>query len=327
MPTRRIADLVLESAIDYAIITLDLQGTVTFWSTGAENILGWTQEEMVGQPAATFFTPEDRANHIPETEMRNALSSGRGTDERWHLRKDGCRFWANGEMLPLQDGGPVEGFLKILRDRTAQKKAHELQKMLNQELTHRLKNQLAMVQGIVNQSLRRADDIDQARVAISSRLGVLGRAHELLLTGVGERSAVRSVIEKAINLHVDTDGRVSQFMLDGPNLEAGPRAALALALVLHELTTNAFKYGALSTEAGSVEIRWKVSEADEGPTFELSWRERNGPPVTAPAAFGFGSRLINAGVTGQSSRVEIDYAVDGVRCRVLVSMADFQAGN
>lgn len=82
MPSRRIADLVLESAIDYAIITFDLKGTVTSWSKGAESIMGWTEEEMLGNPAEVFFTPEDRVNKIPQTEMGNALTEGRGLDER-----------------------------------------------------------------------------------------------------------------------------------------------------------------------------------------------------------------------------------------------------
>lgn len=325
MPKRRIADLVLESAIDYAIITMDLEGLITFWSKGAEAIFGWTEDEMIGRHAETFFTPEDRQNGIVDREMKDALQRGRGNDERWHLRKDHSRFWASGEMLPLHDGGPTEGFLKIIRDRTEQKKARELQTMLNGELSHRLKNQLGMVQSIVNQSLRRADDIEQARKAIGDRLGVLGRAHELLLTGYGERAAVRTVIEKSVNLREDR--HTSQFSLIGPNLEVGPRAALSLALLLHELTTNAFKYGSLSLPEGLVEIRWTVADLGGEPVFQLSWQERNGPGVTAPTSMGFGSRLINSGISGATNKVETEYMPEGVRCTLQVSLSDFQSEN
>jgi len=122
MPSLRIAELVLESAVDYAIITLDLRGLVTSWSVGAERILRWTETEMLGHPADVFFTPEDREAGVPQDEMRNALASGYGRDERWHLRKDGSRFFAQGELLPLRDlGKEPEGFLKILRDRTSQR--------------------------------------------------------------------------------------------------------------------------------------------------------------------------------------------------------------
>ncbi len=120
------AGQILASAVDYAIIAMDLDGLVTFWSKGARCILGWTEAEMLGRPASTFFTMEDRRLGVPQAEMRNALTLGRGDDERWHLRKDGTSFWANGEMMPLRDeAGLVQGFVKVLRDRTGQREATE----------------------------------------------------------------------------------------------------------------------------------------------------------------------------------------------------------
>ena len=109
----------LESAVDYGIIGLDLDGLVTSWNEGARRILGWTEQEMLGRPASLFFTLEDRQGGVPQAEMQAALREGRGNDERWHLKQDGTCFWANGEMMALRDGdGIVEGFVKILRDRT-----------------------------------------------------------------------------------------------------------------------------------------------------------------------------------------------------------------
>ena len=110
---------IFESAVDFAIITTDSEGLITAWNPGAERILGWAAEEMRGRSAATFFTPEDRAADRPATEMRCVTETGRAADERWHLRKDGSRFWASGEMMPLRSPeGADLGFLKILRDRT-----------------------------------------------------------------------------------------------------------------------------------------------------------------------------------------------------------------
>ena len=120
---------ILESAIDYAIISIDLDGLVTSWSAGARNVFGWTEEEMLGRPASLFFTLADRQHAVPQAEMQAALERGRGTDERWHLRKDGKTFWANGEMMPLKDAaGVILGFIKIVRDRTAQRLAAESQR-------------------------------------------------------------------------------------------------------------------------------------------------------------------------------------------------------
>jgi PAS domain S-box-containing protein len=110
---------IFESAVDFAIVTTDHERRVTAWNPGAERILGWSAEEMVGHSAETFFTPEDRAAGRPAEEMRQTAETGRAADERWHLRKDGTRFWASGEMMPLRSPeGADLGFLKILRDRT-----------------------------------------------------------------------------------------------------------------------------------------------------------------------------------------------------------------
>lgn len=108
--------LIIESATDYAIFSLDREGLVTSWNSGAKRLIGWTVEEIIGRPADVIFTPEDRAAGAPEQERLQAASTGRGEDERWQLRRDGSRFWASGLMMPLDD--PALGFIKILRDRT-----------------------------------------------------------------------------------------------------------------------------------------------------------------------------------------------------------------
>ena len=118
--------LVLESATDFAIVTMDLDGHLTGWNTGARNILGWDEAEALGRDARMLWTPEDRAAEVPEAEMRAAREQGRADDERWHLRRDGSRFYASGKMMPLQEeDGTLLGFLKILRDRTEQRRAGE----------------------------------------------------------------------------------------------------------------------------------------------------------------------------------------------------------
>ena len=118
--------LIIESAVDYAIITTGLDGSVTGWSPGAAAIMGWTEQEMCGRHIAEIFTIADREDGIPEHEMRAARVSGRGADERWHLRSDGSRFWASGELMPLTDESDVPvGYVKILRDRTEQRTSAE----------------------------------------------------------------------------------------------------------------------------------------------------------------------------------------------------------
>lgn len=119
-------EAIFNSAVDYAIIVMDRDGCITDWNEGATRILGWTPDEIIGHDVSAFFTPEDCAAGIPDREMEHALSQGRGIDERWHLRKSGERFWANGEMMPLRDAhGSLIGFMKVLRDRTQARLAEE----------------------------------------------------------------------------------------------------------------------------------------------------------------------------------------------------------
>jgi PAS domain S-box-containing protein len=117
---------VLDSALDYAIIAVDLDGKVTRWNEGAHQVMGWTETEMLGQNLERIFTPQDRAAGRAQAEMRAALERGRAGDERWHVRRSGERFWANGELTPIIDqaGRPI-GFVKVLRDRTEQHRANE----------------------------------------------------------------------------------------------------------------------------------------------------------------------------------------------------------
>lgn len=131
---------ILDSAKHFAIISTDLQGRVTSWNSGAQHVLGWAEDDMLGQPLHRIFTPEDVARGRPEAEMRCALAQGYATDECWHLRRSGERFWAVGELTPLKNAcGEVIGFSKVLRDRTEQKEA---QSRL-QELTAKLKSLVA----------------------------------------------------------------------------------------------------------------------------------------------------------------------------------------
>ncbi|WP_119153500.1 PAS domain S-box protein [Caldimonas tepidiphila] len=130
---------IVDSARSFAIIVSDLQGRITDWNAGAEHVLGWTEEEMLGQTMHRFFTPEDIARGRPETEMRCALEQGFSPDERWHLRKHGQRFWAAGEMTPLKDeAGNVCGFVKILCDRTGQRRTTVELAQLNATLEARV---------------------------------------------------------------------------------------------------------------------------------------------------------------------------------------------
>ena len=570
----RFLEAVLESATDYAIIAVDLDGLVTAWNEGARQTLGWCEAEVLGQPIDIIFTEADRAAAIPQAEMTRAQAEGRGVDERWHLRRDASSFWASGEMMPLRNvDGSHMGFIKILRDRTAQRleaekrradtefmsrvlsssadcikvldldgnllfmseggqrtmevsdfnairgcpwpdfwkaegnlqaiaaieaargggvgrfqgtadtmagntkywdvqvtailgasgqperllsisrdvtptmlaeralreseahrrlaveaaeigtwtfevatrtlswddrckalfslpfgmsvtvgaylrsihpadcervmavtraaldsagsgtyqaeyrtvgladgierwvaaigratfedgravrlagtvmdvtarrRAEEQARLLADELQHRVKNTLSMVQAIVRQTLRTAATPAAAQEAIDKRLAALGRAHEMLTHNGWSGSDLRTVVDAALRLH--DDGTASRFHIDGPKAWLPAQAAMSLALLLHELGTNAAKYGALSAPDGRISLSWTVDlpdKADGSRALHLVWREHGGPPVETPPARGFGSKLIERGLASAlNGSAVLTFAREGVVCRV-----------
>jgi len=322
----RFLEAIVQSAIDYAIISLDLDGLVTSWNEGAFRILGWSAEEMIGMPATSFFTEEDRANGVPQREMTAALDEGRGNDERWHLRKDGTCFWASGEMMALRDQHDVVvGFIKILRDRTEQREQADRQRLLMHELGHRMKNTLSVVQSIATQSLRNATTLEEAASTLTARIAAYAKAHDLLLQRDWVSATLADIIDGSkINIGLERSERIKA---SGPLVKLGPQAALSFSLVLHELLTNASKYGALSSEDGVVDINWTIERQAEGEVLRARWRETGGPALTgAPDRNGFGTKLITATLRSFGD-VELTYAREGVILDVTALLAKIQHSN
>lgn len=204
----------------------------------------------------------------------------------------------------------------------ARLRAESQREMLNRELSHRLKNSLAMAQSIVSQSLRAAADMKSAKEDVGRRLSALGRAHEVLLSGSSEQADMGTVVHNALSPLRDDPERLHY---DGPSLALCASAALSLSLILHELATNAMKHGALSGDKGQVDLNWRV-EAGEPEKLVLRWEEKGGPPVSEPERRGFGSRLIRYGITGATDQsVMIDYATSGLICELSVCLSDVAA--
>ena len=218
-------------------------------------------------------------------------------------------------MAPVLDHGRLEGVLFILHrkprswskdeiefsrrvaDRTyatlERIEAEEHQHVLNHELSHRLKNTLAMVQAIASQTLRKTT-AGEAVEAFMARIQALAKAHDVLLQESWSSARIYAVLERVLEVHADRP----RFVLSGPDMRLGPKAGLSLSLIFHELATNAVKYGSLSTQSGMVEVRWSISVDGGDETFNLKWVEKGGPPVSEPKQKGFGSRLIQMGIAG-----------------------------
>jgi PAS domain S-box-containing protein len=550
---------ILESATDYAIITLDLNGAVTNWNSGARNILGWEESEVLGRDGAFIFTPEDREAGAHRQEMEKALTEGRALDERWHLKKDGTRFWGNGILTPFRDG-ELQGYLKILRDQTEQRqaedelrrfglivesmsegvslttadgtivytnpaedrmfgylpsellgqsvtiqnaylpeenerrvsavieqlrttgrwdgewrnirkdgtefvtasritaveingathwlcvqrdvtkdkqaeaaivrgqerlweilesisdafyavdkdwrftyinrkteeiwgrrrddligkvyweefpqavdsgpykahqqamqerrpvrleamspivkywvdisifptadgglsvyfrdiserrKAEEHQRLLINELNHRVKNTLATVQSVASQTLRNAPTAEAAKEAIENRLIALSRAHDVLTRENWEGAYLREIVQQAVEPY--RWYREGRFDIRGADVRLSPRIALAVSMAFQELVTNAVKYGALSNETGRVMITWALTGQADTPSLELRWEEAGGPPVQVPSRRGFGTRMIERSLAQElGGKAEIQFESSGIICTIVTPLA------
>lgn len=307
---------ILDSVLEYAIVSLDGEGRITGWNSGAARLLGYDEGEILGRSCDVFFSPEDRAAGVPEREMRKAGEEGRAADERWHVRKDGSRFWGSGVMMPLERtrGG---GYLKIFRDRTEERRAQERQAMLINELNHRVKNTLATVQSLAAQSVQAHDA--EGWKNFEARLLALSHAHDLLTRTNWEGAPLRDLLTRELEPYRGRDG--ARLVADGPDITLEPKIAIVLTMAIHELATNAAKYGALSTCRGEVWVSWRVAPAPAA-TLKLDWTETGGPPVKPPVRKGFGSRLIERGLALEvDGRARLEFAPHGVICRIEIPLS------
>lgn len=303
-----VAELVIENAREYAILLLEDDGRICAWSPGAERLFGYSAPEVLDRSFEMLFLESDRAAEAAPRELETARRTGRAEDSRWHLRRGGERFWGNGVTMRLENGS---GFLKILRDETPAKLAEEQRLLLLNELNHRIKNTLATVQSIAEQTLRSANVDEQTRRSLTHRLVALSQAHDILVQENWSAADLHAIVEQALAPH---GGRA--FEVSGPPVRVSPQQAVALSLALHELVTNALKYGALSVSAGRVTITWNVAQDGQGRRYmNLLWEEAGGPAVRKPERGGFGTRLL-AKTFGRESggQAHLEYRRAGLRC-------------
>src|SRR6267142_4614819 len=185
--------------------------------------------------------------------------------------------------------------------------ADKLQKLIVEELHHRIKNTLATVSAIASQSLRTATDLEHGQQAIESRLLALGRAHDLLLQARWASASFTHIVQGATEPYDSKSA--GKFSIQGPDFRISSGAVIALAMTLNELCTNTTKFGALSAPAGRIEIAWSINAANQ--RLLLSWSEKDGPPVQAPTRRSFGTRLIETLGKQLSGEVSLAYAAAG----------------
>lgn len=302
--SRQLLTSIVENSDD-AIISKNLDGFIVSWNAGAERLFGYKPEEIIGRHVTTLMPPA-RVDEEPGIIERIRRGERIEHYETVRRRKDGVDIDISLTVSPVKDAsGRIVGASKIARDITERKRAEAQRTLLINELNHRVKNTLATVQSLAMQTLRNTERSEDARESFDARLAALSRAHDLLTTENWEGADLDEVIERAI---APFRSRV-RVRATGPSVRLATNQALALSIALHELATNAAKYGALSVEGGHVAISWRI---DAG-TVRLEWRESGGPPVTKPTRLGFGTRLIQRGLAHDlGGDAEICFHADGV---------------
>jgi PAS domain S-box-containing protein len=304
----------LLDAVEEAVIATDLEGRVFFWNRFAEKLYGWSAQEAHGRPILELTSGSDPAK--AQVTLAHVVQGGSWSGEFTGRRRDGSTFPGFVTDSPvLDETGKLIGVIGISYDITRRKQWEEHQQLLIHELNHRVKNTLATVQSVAAQTLRNAATPDEARTALEGRLMALSRAHDVLTRENWEGASLYQVVAQAVAPY-SSEGE-DRLHLRGPHIRLQPRLALALAMVLQELATNAVKYGALSNETGQITIAWAL-ERDEGPDrIRLVWEETGGPPVVPPARRGFGSRLIERSVTQDlGGSATLEFRPSGLRCIV-----------
>jgi two-component sensor histidine kinase/PAS domain-containing protein len=293
---------------------------ICIYDENAQELYGLTQARFLHDKAGVEakFHPDDM--DLMWARVAKALDpegDGRYDVEYRVKQLDGSWRWLSAWGLVEFEGQgagrkPV-AIAGASRDLSERKQAEELQRLLGNELNHRVKNTLATVQSIINQTLRGATDIELARIAANARIVSLAAAHDLLTDRNWSGADVADLVARAV-----APFATGQISVDGPSLDVSPSQALALSLALHELATNAAKYGALSRPEGRVELRWNAQDDQ----VNLSWRESGGPQVVPPSRRGFGSRLIEDALCRDlDGRTRLEFAPEGVRCSIAIRLA------
>jgi PAS domain S-box-containing protein len=300
---RRRADDILES-IDLGFYAVDRAWRLTYVNRHAERLWGEPREALLGRVLWDLFPGAGAEASEGHRLHQRAARERRPARGRFLCAALGA--WVEASVHPGPDGLSV-----YFRDVGEAVRAEEHQRLLLAELAHRVKNTLAVVQGIANRSLAGGRTLEEGREALAERLRALSRAHTLLTATEWRGAALRAVLEGELGPYGE------RTALHGPALDLTPKAALTLSMVLHELATNAAKHGALSGPEGRVEVSWSLGGGADGASVRLRWRERDGPPVVAPLRHGFGRTLIEQGWRHElGGEVRVDFRPDGLVCEL-----------
>ena len=319
---RRLAAIIESS--DDAIVSKNLNGIIESWNRGAEALFGYTAEEAIGQSIMILIPPDRRHE---ETRIIEEIKLGRrvATYETIRRHKDGRALDVSITVSPLKDPyGRVIGASKIARDNTTRKQTERRIHMLLREVNHRVKNQYSVILSMIRQTGQRATSPMQFEKQVRERIMGLSRSHDLLVQADWDGAKLEALVRAQLEPFADPE----HFRLEGPDIMLKPNAVQYLGIAIHELATNAVKYGALSERGGHIVVEWQIVPGSDGNRFQLSWSEHGAPQFTIPERKGFGTVVLEkvtpAALDGRGT---VSYAPTGMKWRLDTPCEQIAAAN
>ncbi|MBS1300952.1 HWE histidine kinase domain-containing protein [Loktanella sp. SALINAS62] len=313
----------IADSVDQMIWTTLPDGFHDYYNQRWYQFTGVPEGSTDGEAWNDMFHPDDQDRAWGT--WRHSLQTGESYEIEYRLKHhSGGYRWVLGRAQPLRDAtGQIQRWYGSCTDIHDIKLAQEQRQLLLAEMNHRVKNTLAMVHAMVSQTLRQSDNLIDARASIQSRISMMAQAHDRLVHTTWTETRIMDVTNAALIPHRMNDDR---FTIDGPDLPIGSKQALALTMALHELATNATKYGSLSQVDGQVRITWYTDNTPLEPNFNFVWQETGGPAVEKPMRRGFGSRMIEQALAGYfSGNVELDYDRSGLCFKLIAPLMGLQA--
>lgn len=302
------------------IFAKDRANRMLYANSATLAVIGKPADEVLGRREDEWHDDPDQAATIMAND-RAVMESGEVLKiEEIFTDSSGAERVFRGTKAPMRDqDGNVVGVVGVTSDVTEQNRAQRRLRLMIDELNHRVKNTLAIVQGIAYQTFRQEGIAAEARQAFDERLAALGKAHGLLTRESWESADLAELAGETCAPHVDDARRIT---MTGPPLRLAPKTAVTIAMALHELCTNAAKYGALSTDTGSVTLSWSI-ERGAGERLHLRWQESGGPTVVAPTRRGFGSRMIERALSTElQGAARLDFRPEGLVCVIDAPLPD-----
>jgi|GEM_PF-1061684 len=296
------------------IYAKDIEGRVLYTNLAVQQVVGKPLEEIVGQTDLDFSPDRSQARKIMANE-RSVVDSGETLEvDETYTGADGQTRHFRSLKAPLRTAdGQIVGIVGVSSDMTKRREAEERERLLTREIDHRAKNMLGVVQSLVN--LTKGDDPEMFRKTVTGRIQALARSHNLLSASRWEGVNLQALVREELAAFA---GKVQLSSVAGPDLRLRPETTQSLGLVLHELTTNAAKYGVFSTPEGKLDLAWEIETIEGEPMLRMTWRELNGPPVDWPSSGGFGSILMRSSIEQLGGKFEIDWRKAGIVCKFSV---------